>query len=325
MKMLAPLPYKATGQFWPTCCKLRDYALALGKEGLPRYLVGVPLAGFGDQLLLTAAFRELRRRGNRGLWAMTFQPEFFHNNPDVDHVIPPWRFYRTVSRAFRAKVITPYHTEYVAEEDRWVAPQRHAIANICKRVGVRGSVAVRPYLYLHDAERAAGRLLPRQVGIMSSGMSARHPMLNRQWPAERFQQVVDRLRGAYDFVQLGAAGDPLLDGVLDRRGLPFRPSAAILAASRFFIGQEGFLAHLARAVDCRSVVVFGGFARPDQTGYICNENLYTPVRCAPCWAANACDRDRECMTRITVDDVVVAVGCLALRLDRPIETEIIAI
>jgi hypothetical protein len=66
--------------------------------------------------------------------------------------------------------------------------------------------------------------------------------------------------------------------------------------------------HLARAVECPSVIVFGGREAPWQSGYICNFNLYSAVPCAPCWRWNSCDFDRKCMSDISVADVVLAIN-----------------
>jgi hypothetical protein len=277
------------------------------RHGRPHILLGVPQAGFGDQLLCTALFRELRKRGARQLWAMTHHPCLFEANPDIDRVVPPWSVYAVATSMLGGQVCEPIHADYIAEEDRWVPSQRHVIARMCELAGITGSVELRPYLTLRPEEQRQGCVATRQVCVMSSGMAARHKMLNRQWLPQNFQAVVDALRYEFDFVQVGAADDPLLDGAIDRRGLAFRPTAAILARSLAFVGQEGFLAHLARAVECRSVVVFGGFCRPEQTGYICNENFYSHVECAPCWTANLCNHDRKCMTMITPDQVVPAV------------------
>ena len=71
--------------------------------------------------------------------------------------------------------------------------------------------------------------------------------------------------------------------------------------------------HMARAVDCPSVIVYGGRLRPDQIGYICNENLYTPMACAPCWREHRCDFDRACMDAITAPDVIAAAGRMLAR------------
>ena len=291
----------------PPLAKTAWFAGTALRHGRPRALIGTPRAGFGDELLCTALFREFRKRNARPLWAMSHHAELFEANPDVDRVVPPWRVYTLATSMLGGLVRAPQHAAYIPEQDRWVPSDRHVIARMCELVGITGCVALRPYLTLQEDERQQGRVAARQVCIMSSGMAARHKMLNRQWPSENFQAVVDTLRNEFDFVQIGAADDPLLEGVIDRRGLAFRPTAAILARSLAFMGQEGFLAHLARAVECRSVVVFGGFCRPEQTGYVSNENLYSAVECAPCWTANQCDHERKCMTMIKPDQVVRAV------------------
>jgi ADP-heptose:LPS heptosyltransferase len=65
--------------------------------------------------------------------------------------------------------------------------------------------------------------------------------------------------------------------------------------------------HLARAVECPSVIIFGGREAPWQSGYTCNTNLYTAEPCAPCWLWNKCDYNRICMDKITAADVILAV------------------
>jgi ADP-heptose:LPS heptosyltransferase len=143
-------------------------------------------------------------------------------------------------------------------------------------------------------------------------------MLNKEWSPERFQRVVNRLRPVWDLVQIGAPGDPLLAGVIDARGTGLREAAAVLSRSQVFIGQEGFFMHLARAVECRAVIVFGGRVRPTDTGYSCNENLFSPVPCAPCWQNSRCEHGRRCLDLITVDAVEDAARRALARAEEPL-------
>jgi ADP-heptose:LPS heptosyltransferase len=155
---------------------------------------------------------------------------------------------------------------------------------------------------------------------------------NRLWDIEKFQQVIEiinlgKLNGnPYSIIQLGSPNDPPLKGVVDLRGkTSLRESAAILQNCDFFLGFEGFLMHLARSVDCRSVIIYGGFAHSWQSGYICNENIDSKIDCAPCWKFNYCDRDRACMKAINVDDVLQASQRLLLRKGLPLEVESVCI
>ena len=56
-----------------------------------------------------------------------------------------------------------------------------------------------------------------------------------------------------------------------------RESAAILSRSLAFVGQVGFLMHLARAVDCRSVIVYGAQLQP----FVLAIDLVNPAPCIP--------------------------------------------
>ena len=73
------------------------------------------------------------------------------------------------------------------------------------------------------------------------------------------------------FIQIGSTADPPLQRVRDLRGATgIREAAAILYHARLYVGTVGFLMHLARAVECPSVIVFGGREAPWQSGYVCN-------------------------------------------------------
>ena len=268
--------------------------------------------GIGDEVLITAVFRERAKRGLPPVTMLTAYPELFQNNPDVERTLPKDARFIKLARLNRVPIRNPVYTyEAIHEVDTHIAPPYPIIARMCKVSDLHGTVDLRPYIHLTDDERRAGRVAPRperQVTIVSAGLTAKYPMRNKQWYPERFQAVVDALKHDFDFVQVGHAADPLLDGVRDLRGkTSLRQTAAVLSQSRLQIGHVGMTMHMARAVDCRSVIVYGGREHPYQTGYVANENLYTPLPCSPCWKMNACDFGRECMDRITPDMVIGAV------------------
>jgi ADP-heptose:LPS heptosyltransferase len=133
-------------------------------------------------------------------------------------------------------------------------------------------------------------------------------MQNKEWFVERFQSLVDALKSRFQFIQIGSAESAQLENTLDLRGkTSLRETAALLDQSRLFIGQVGFLMHLARAVECRSVILYGGRETPALTGYSANVNLYTPLPCSPCWQRSKCDFGRECMKQIGVETALAAV------------------
>lgn len=278
----------------------------------------------GDDLLCTAVLRELRKRGRDRLLMVSDHKSLFEGNPDPAYVHPLWpRYSRDHSTVSICKKFAKMwggqfkRLEYapLAGVDRREPPSRHIIAEMCARAGVSGAVSIRPYLALSDAEKAAAAWSQGRIVIQSSGLDARHPMKNKQWPVERFQAVVDALAGEFEFIQIGSAVDPPLKGAKNLSGATtIRQSAAILSQARLYVGTVGFLMHLARAVECPSVIIFGGREAPWQSGYVCNLNIYSDIPCAPCWRSNTCDFNHQCMGDISANDVVSAIRQM---LDRP--------
>ncbi len=289
----------------------------------------------GDDLLCTAVLRELRKRRRDGLLMISSHHDLFIGNEDPAYVRPLWRRYyqdgstvaicRRFTLLWGGEFIRP---EYAPSEamDHRKRPSRHIIAEMCARTGIVGPVAIRPYLNLSEAEKSAAAWAAGRVVIQSSGLDARHPARNKQWYPERFQAVVDALHERLEFIQLGSLQDPPLQGANDLRGATsIRESAAILYHARLYVGLEGFPMHLARAVECPSVIVFGGRVAPWQIGYVCNSNLYSPVPCAPCWRTDTCEFDRKCMSEISVAEVVSAIRQMIDRPRGPLAVETVEI
>jgi hypothetical protein len=304
----------------PTFSRLSGLAwsakTAVAAGGLPSlalYFKG----GLGDHVMCSAVARELKKRGAKSVWLLTPYPELFAGNADLVAVPADFRLLRLCELFGIACIDLEYPSP----------PPRHLIAQMCVSAGVKGSVELRPRIHLTDAERRGGRLTARpQIAIQTSTLAARYPMLNKLWPHDRFQRVADALKSDFDLVQLGSMSDPELTGALDCRGkTTVRETAAILSQSRLFVGLVGGLMHLARAVDCRSVIVYGGREHPSQSGYVANENLHWAGPCAPCWQRNDCDFDRRCMSAIAPDEVIAAARRAVDKHGTPLDIERIEI
>lgn len=270
--------------------------------------------GIGDDLLLSSALHELRRRSRIRLGVMTRHPGLFAGSPDVDAVFP--MSHRDVTFLARNGIRSTRAT-YIDEQrppDIDVPPPRHIIAEMCWRCGVEGEVALRPSLHLTADEKSRFASYAGAIVFQSSRRGASLAIGNKEWLPGRFQKVVDALVPHRRVVQLGQEADPLLHGAEDLRGrTTIRESAALLSQADAFVGLVGFPMHLARAVDCPAVIIYGGRERPDQSGYVCNVNLYTPLACAPCWRWNSCDFDHRCMAEIQSSDVLTALDQLLAR------------
>jgi hypothetical protein len=285
----------------PTFSRLTGFIwsarIALSAGGLPA--IGIFYnGGMGDDIMCSVVARELKKRGTGKIWHFTAFPELAVGNPDLIAVPPDFRL-RRLCGLFGVPCI---------EMDYLGNPPRHCIRMMCEQAGIRGEVELRPYLMLSQQERSAGVVTSRpQIAVQTSSLGARFPARNKLWHHDRLQVVTDAFKDNFDVVQLGSASDPRLDGVHDLRGkTSVRQTAAILSQSRLFIGLVTGLMHLARAVDCRSVIVYGGYEHPFQSGYSANENLYWQGPCAPCWQRDECDFDRVCMSGIFPEQVIAA-------------------
>lgn len=287
-------------------------ATALARYGWPEKLIYYN-SGIGDDLLCTTVARELRVRQFGGIWVGTKYRELFEQNPDLRAVpMTDWRFGRLAQLA-GADMRPLWYTEYDPVQDKDPEPPMHFAAMMCQKAGISGTVSIRPYLYLTPQERGEGRLTADQIAIQSTTQAAATPLQNKEWSSPKFQSIVNALCGRFNFIQLGTTHDPKLDNAVDLRGrTSLRQAASVLSQSRLFVGLAGGLMHLARAVDCPAVIVYGGRERPQISGYPCNSNVSTWPACSPCWQRNRCDHDRLCMTGIGVDRVI---GSITAALD----------
>lgn len=277
--------------------------------------------GIGDELLCTALIREIQARKRSNIWMYTAYPELFRGNPDISFA--PKKNVRGIRRFMEIFKLEPFalgYAQHVGGRD--IAPLRHVISILCERQGLSGKIAKRPYLYLSPEEKSFGSFGKRQIAIQTSGLSAKYAAYTKEWFPERFQKIVEQYRDRYTFVQIGSPKDPLLEGVVDMRGkTSIRQTAAILGNSLVFVGLAGFLQHLARSVECRSVIIYGGRELPLQTGYGANENITNTPECSPCWIYGRCEHNIKCMDAISVSHVVEAIERQLARLGTPLSVD----
>jgi Glycosyltransferase family 9 (heptosyltransferase) len=282
-------------------------ASALASHGWPRKVIFYG-SGVGDDLLCTTVAHELQKRDAGRIWVAAKYVELFDGNPDARAVpLSDWRFC-ALGRLLGTDVRPLWYTKYEPQNDRDPEPPRHIAAMMCEKAGVLGSVTIRPYFFLRQSESEQGKIAENQIAIQSTTRAAATPLQNKEWLPERFQEVIDSLSRHFNFVQLGSPSDPKLDNVVDLRGkTSLREAAAILQNSVLFVGLVSGLMHVARAVDCAAVIVYGGREQPEISGYVCNRNIRTRPPCSPCWQRNRCDHNRICMTDIASETVIEAV------------------
>jgi len=132
----------------------------------------------------------------------------------------------------------------------------------------------------------------------------------KNWPFERWLLLAEALRkkGVPLLWLLGPAEEgfkvPSQDIVVANQ--PLALCAAVLSRCRVFAGSDSGMAHLAAAVGCRTVALFGPsdpavWAPRGRDVHI----IYKQTSCSPCHRQPSAPLpcDRNCMTVITVEDV----------------------
>lgn len=249
---------------------------------------------------------------------MSYYPELFQNNPSVDQVVPDdWKVIKFCQK-FKTEVTLLSYGKWIGDTDKIAPPQKHMITEIIEKSGIHGRFCLKPFFYTNHSSPVTGKY----VCIQGTNTISSTPVRNKQWEFDKMNAISTRLSKKYTVIQVGLPDEDLLDGSRDFRGKLSMPEfAALLGNSLFFIGQEGFIMHLARSQETRSVIIYGGRIKAWQSGYPCNENVETNPPCSPCWQNNKCDHSHLCMTEITIDHVLQAVERLEMRLQSPLETD----
>lgn len=154
-------------------------------------------------------------------------------------------------------------------------------------------------IYLSSAER---EFAARYEGRVLIEPNTKVEGSNKAWEWDRWQELVLRM-GPHKFIQVGAGNGRRLRDVFFVETPTVRHGAAVLAASRAFVGTEGFLHHAAAALARPAVVLFSAFISPTVTGYEKHRNIYKGTSWLGCGTRVPCDCCRQSMLEISVDEV----------------------
>ena len=246
----------------------------------------------GDNLLLSVILPELRNKyPNRKIIVETKFPTLFLNNPYVDwvtdkHLKTTSKFIKPKYRIFEdtSKSIYDQMQEYIPSTKEGY-----------------------PQLFLTPDEIELHSEEYKYFVIAPSGKQA-FSANRKEWGIEKFQGLANKIKenSEYQIIQIGGSDDELLEGVIDKRGRAIRESASVIKNSVAFIGLEGGLMHMAKAVDKDSVIIYGGFINPKVSEYKGNLNIVNLIECSPCFTSEEpltyCDT-MQCMNEISSDSV----------------------
>ncbi len=169
-----------------------------------------------------------------------------------------------------------------------------------------------------DAEITA--LLPELAANQERPWIGIHPGSRspaRRWPAESFARVADVLAAQWNACIVFTGGADEVDTVREVMRHMHTPAvslagrtslgalAALIARLQLFISNDTGPAHIACAVDCASITLFGPaeFSRWAPLDQTCHPALRHAVECSPCgyWE---CPIDHRCLRRLTPETVL---------------------
>jgi hypothetical protein len=245
--------------------------------------------GIGDDVLATGMARGARARGKRIAFGngerIIWGPHsrmVFANNPNV--APPGTEGARDIEWVRYYKGHRIYNT---AGNGRWIWND--------------GFRAVPGEFFLTAGEKR--QATPENLVLVEPNVPAKPCGPNKQWPIERWRQVVELLAGMGLEVRQFSYGRPhrVAPGI---ETLSFRQAVGLLERCLFAILPEGGLHHAAAAVGAPAVVIFGGFVPQAVLGYASHVNLTGGP--SACGSFNRCDHCAAAMRAITVDEVVSA-------------------
>ena len=149
------------------------------------------------------------------------------------------------------------------------------------------------------------------------GVAAGSKMPSKRWPKERFREVVKQLITEYRVWPIvfggkedAALGKELLSawgcGYNAAGALSIRGSAAALRFCQALVTNDTGTMHLGAAMHVPCVAIFSSRARPGLWNPLGrgHQVLRSDIECAGCELVECLERKNECLSRITVEEVL---------------------
>lgn len=251
--------------------------------------------GLGDELMCSLVFQAIvTKNPDCRITYLSRFPDLFRGHPALHAVEPFLPEHRRGAIGLRYDQVLP--------------PMKSLPEMMAECVGLRnvsGGVWM-PHLENFSVPSAMDRL-PRPIVVVQPRASAWTP--NKQWPEERWRELVKRLVATHSVVEVGHES-VMEPGWGDSRflslcgGTDLGGFLGTIRSSDLFVGPPSGGMHAASLCGVRSVIIFGGYEHPAGYGYPTIEPLYSPVECAPCWKSDDCPFGRKCLWQIEVESVL---------------------
>ncbi len=223
----------------------------------------------GDAVAMTAAIYSLHK-SHPGQFLTAVEspwPEVFQYNPDVVHVDPDQWF----------KVLGMHYPAIHKSNERGI----HFMQGWCEHLGASLGIQVplltnRPHLYFNTPTPEAA-----DFWLICTG--GKNDFTNKLWGYWQYQELVHRLEGKINFMQVGKVEDNYrwLRGTMDSRGTTLRELFDLVRRVRGVVCGVSLLMHVAAALEKPAIVIAGGREPVTWNCYPKQQYLHT-VGALPC-------------------------------------------
>jgi len=266
---------------------------------------------------MTSVIKILKEKFNYQIYVFSSYPEIFYNNPRVEKVFGVKDFSGLISRFlnsieggnvrrfyFNSKSNISFE-EYM-RESKTKAHLAYIHSNHFLESTKSTNFINEIFLTKKEIKKYEKKFnLPKDYVIINPESKLTYTV-NKQWPIERFNQVI-HLDKDNVWIQVGNASDFLLDNVIDLRGkTSLRELFFLVSKAKFILSNEGLLNHVASAFNVTSYVIQSGFSYSDLSYYPESVHIFNnSCNLMPCWFKNdCCIKDKPCLDRITPKDVL---------------------
>ena len=260
--------------------------------------------GLGGYLMWTGVAREIWKRSgvkslpveSHGSFLKIINSPIFLNNP---YIVQPGE----VCEVVFPLVLNNPETNYCKKDTPEKAYHRydkHIISQVCELYGIQDAENRCDIFFTENEEIVINDFLDQvksEKFIVIEPHTKDEYTVNKTYPFEKWQKVVDEISKEITVVQVGQNTDKKLSRCIDMTGrTTFREAAGIISKSSLFVGPEGGLMHAANAVGTKSIIVITGFIHPDMTCYDKNINIWIGRNHGPCGmkvVCNQCEKEKN--------------------------------
>lgn len=259
----------------------------------------------GDVLMCTPALRRAKQLNPKcRISFYTRYPTLLAGLPFIDHVAH-WDD-------------RPKDAIFFGYEDT-IPPKRHIAKVMGDCIGVRVD-DVRPECALD--RQIVGRIeeelsgFPRPWIVINRFAGPHTP--NKDWPKANWAKLARELARSSTVIEIGTTDEASNASVAGNyvnlaQRTKLAELVAVIAAADVHVGPISGPVHIAAAVGTPSVVIYGGYEHPVCSEYSGNINLYSPVKCSPCWLRDPCPYFLSCLHSIAVEKVQSSIATLCAR------------